>query len=307
MEMHRPLGLAGRTRGEPDQRHIVLAGLNGLETDRLLQREPVELGVVVGRAVETHHGLQRLVGFGAAGQLVHQARVTQRVGDFGLVDVFGEFGRAQHRHGVDDDGADLGRGKPASHHGGVVGRADQHTVAGLHLEVVDEGVGELVGPVGELLVGAPAAVADQGGVVAEPFLDHRVGELVADIQLVRIVEPVEHEIGPLALRREVVAGKRVYMCGFFQHAFNLAFLLTPFVHPNCMVIRFYHIRMRILSLWCLPAASFSGVSALCPAATTSIHKHQGQRHPYSSPHPRCRSGDSTNRTSRWAFQRRMFP
>ncbi len=47
MEMHRRLGFARRARGKAEQRDIVAAGLDRIEPHRLVQRHPVEFGVVV--------------------------------------------------------------------------------------------------------------------------------------------------------------------------------------------------------------------------------------------------------------------
>ena len=108
--------------------------------------------------------------------------------DLGLVDDLAQLAGAQHRHRVDHDGARLGGGQPARHHRRVVGRADQHPVAGLHAVVLGERVRQPVGPVGQLLVGAPAAVADERGVVAEALLDHAVGQLDGGVEVLGVVE-----------------------------------------------------------------------------------------------------------------------
>ena len=83
---------------------------------RLVERDAVELGVVVGGAVEADHLLEEPAVLGAGDQLVHQPRVAQRERDLRLVDDLGEFAGAQHRHGVDDDRAGLGGGEPAGDH-----------------------------------------------------------------------------------------------------------------------------------------------------------------------------------------------
>ena len=70
---------------------------------------------------------------------------------------------------------------------------------------------EPVGPVGQLLVGAAAAVADQRGVVAEAALDHAVGQLHRGVEALRIVETVEQELRPLVRRRQMVARERIGM------------------------------------------------------------------------------------------------
>ena len=86
VEMHRRLRLAGRAGGEAEQRDVVAAGRHRLEAHRLVERDAVELGVVVGGAVEADHLLQEAAVLGAGDQLVHQPRVAERERDLGLVD-----------------------------------------------------------------------------------------------------------------------------------------------------------------------------------------------------------------------------
>ena len=94
--------------------------------------------------------------------------------------------------------AGLGDRQPGRDHGRVVAGADQHAIARLDAEVFDQSVRQAVRPVGELLVGAAAAVADQRGVVAEALLDHAVGQLHGGVEVVWILEfgPIEEQVGP---------------------------------------------------------------------------------------------------------------
>ena len=71
---------------------------------------------------------------------------------------------------------------------------------------------QAVGPVGQLLVRAPPAVADQRRVVAESLLDQAVGQLDRGVEVLGVVEAVEQELRPLVERREMVAGERVDVC-----------------------------------------------------------------------------------------------
>ena len=129
---------------------------------------------MVGGAVEADDALEKAASLGAGDQFVEDAGVAQRELDFRLVDDLRQFPGPQHRHGVDDDGAGLGRGEPAGDHRGIVRRADQHPVAGLHAVILDERRGQPVAPVSKLLVGATPAMADQRCVVAEAALDHAI-------------------------------------------------------------------------------------------------------------------------------------
>ena len=60
VEMHGRLRLAGGAGGEAEQRHVVAAGLHRVEASPACQRDAVELGVVVGGAVEADHLLEEL-------------------------------------------------------------------------------------------------------------------------------------------------------------------------------------------------------------------------------------------------------
>ena len=75
---------------------------------------------------------------GGGDQLVGDAVVAERQADLGLVDDRGQLARAQQRHGVDRDGAGLGDREPDRHHRGVVAGSNEHAVAGLDAEVLDQ-------------------------------------------------------------------------------------------------------------------------------------------------------------------------
>ena len=213
VEVHRRLRLAGGAGGEAEEGDVVAAGADGLELHGLGEGGAVELGVVVGGAVEADDRLEEAAVLGAGDELVLDAGVAEGEGDLGLVDDLRELAGAEHRHGVDDDGAGLGGGEPGGDHGRVVGGADEDAVAGLDAVVLDEGMGDAVGPVGELLVGALAAVADEGDVVAEALLDEAVGELDGGVEVVGVVEAGEVEERPLVGGRQVVAGEGVGVGG----------------------------------------------------------------------------------------------
>ena len=205
MEMHRRLRLARGARGKAQQRDIVAAGLDRVEPHRLVQRHPVELGVMVGGAVEIHHLLEEFAGFCAGDQFVGDAAVGQRQRDLRLVDDLGQFAGAQHRHGVDDDGAGLGGRQPGRDQSGIVAGTDQHAVAGLDAVILDQRMRQAVGPVGEFLVGALAAVADQRDIVAEPLFDDAVGQFDRGVEIFGVLEfrPVQPQFRPLFWRRQI--------------------------------------------------------------------------------------------------------
>ena len=136
MEMHRRLRLARRARREAEQRDVVPAGSHRLVVHGLVERDAVELGVVVGGAVEPDHLREKPAVLGAGDELVHQPRVAQRERDLGLVDDLRQLAGPQHRHRVHDDRAGLGRRQPAGDHRRVVGRSDQHAMTRLHAVVL---------------------------------------------------------------------------------------------------------------------------------------------------------------------------
>ena len=199
MEMHRRLRLACRARGETQQGDVVPAGLDGIEPHRLVQRHPIEFGIVIGRAVEVHDLLEEAAGLRAGHEFIGDAAVGQRQRDLGLVDDLGQFARAQHRHGVDDDGARLRGREPRGDQRRIVARADQNAVAGLDAVILHQSMRKPVRPVGQFLVGALAAIADQRDAIAEPFLDDPVGQFDRGVEIVGILElrPVEQQFRPL--------------------------------------------------------------------------------------------------------------
>ncbi len=66
-----------------------------------------------------------------------------------------------------------------------------------------------VGPVRQFLVGTPPAVADQGGMIAKPLVDHPIGQFHSRVQSVGVVEPVQKQIGPGVFGRQIILRKRV--------------------------------------------------------------------------------------------------
>ncbi len=204
MKMHGRLGLAGGAGREAQQRDVIAPGLHGIEGHRLAQRDAVELGVVVRGAVETNHLLEVFAGLGAIDQLIHQPRVAERQRHLGLVDDLAQFAGTQHRHGVDDHGASFGRRQPACHQSRIVGGSDENAVARLYPEVLDQGLGDPIGPVGKLLVSAAASIADQRDMIAEAACHHAVGQFDGRVQLLGIVETGQQHLGPLLRRRKIV-------------------------------------------------------------------------------------------------------
>ena len=122
---------------------------------------------------------------------------------------------AQQRHGGHGDATGLHDREPAGREHGVVGRAQQHAVAGHQAHVLHQHVGDAVGLVLQIGVGPGQAgcadadpVAAAGGHVAVQQFGGAV-ELCGELQLGQ----VEDELGLLVGRRQVVAGKGVDVGG----------------------------------------------------------------------------------------------
>ena len=197
--MHGRLRLAGGARCKSKQGHIVATGFHRLELHRLVQRDAIKLGIVVRGAVEIDDLLEEAAGLGAGDEIIGDTAVGQRQRNLRLVDDLAQFAGTKHRHGVDDHGAGLGRRKPRGDQRRVVAGADQDAVARLDAVIFDQRMRKPVGPIGQLLVGTLAAIADQRNAVAHPLLDDAVGQLDGGVDIVRILElgPIEQHLRPL--------------------------------------------------------------------------------------------------------------
>ena len=93
--------------------------------------------------------------------------------------------------------------------------------------VLDQRMSEPVRPVGQLLVGAAAAIADQRDVVAEAALDVAVGQFDRGVEVIGILEfrPVEQDFRPQIERRKIVARKRIDMRGGAE--FDVRHVIAP--------------------------------------------------------------------------------
>jgi hypothetical protein len=172
-----------------------------------------ELGLVIGRAVEADDGGKEPAVAFARDHVLHQPRVAECMADLGLVHDLRQFTRPQHRHGVDHDRSRLGRSQPAGHHGRIVRRADQDAIARPHTVVVNQRIGDAIGPVTQFLVRAAPTVADQRNMVAEALLDHAIGQFDPDIQPFGIFETLKVQDRPGLFGWQSIARKGVRMAG----------------------------------------------------------------------------------------------
>jgi hypothetical protein len=195
--------------GSPVVPDVVAAGLHGVEPHRLVQRDAIEFGVVVRGAVEIHHLPEKPAGLGAGHQFIGDAAVGQRQRDLGLVDDLRQFTGTQHRHGVDDDGAGLGRRQPCRNQRRIVAGADQHPVAGLDAVILHQRMRQAVRPVGQFLVGTLTAVPDQRDAIAHALLDDAVGQFDRGVEILGILKlgPIERQLRPLLEWRQIAPRK----------------------------------------------------------------------------------------------------
>src|SRR3974390_2266514 len=103
MEMHCPLGLAGGAGSESEQGHVITPSVNSVKFDRFIQRNSIELGIMVGSAVEGDNLLEEPAVFSTSHQFVSDAAIAQTELDLCLVDYLAELARAQQWHSVHHD------------------------------------------------------------------------------------------------------------------------------------------------------------------------------------------------------------
>ena len=98
---------------------------------------------------------------------------------------------------------------------GLLPERIKHAIAGLDAVILDQRMRQPVRPVGELLIGAAAAIADQRDMVAEAPLDHAVGQFDRGVEALGILEfrAIQQDVRPLIERREIVAREGIDVCG----------------------------------------------------------------------------------------------
>ena len=76
MKVHRRLGRAGCSGGESEQGDVVAARGHGGQGHWLIESEAVELGVVIGGAVEADDAFEKAAVLGAGDQFIEDAGVA---------------------------------------------------------------------------------------------------------------------------------------------------------------------------------------------------------------------------------------
>ncbi len=208
--MHGRLGHAGGARGEGEQAGVVGRRIDvdeggGLTRHRRFQA--IGRGVVEAADAHRHGGLPDRIA-----QRISQPRIAQGEADLALGQDLPELLGAQQRHGGHGDRAHLHHREPTSRQHRVVGRAQQHAVAGHHAHLVHEHVGDAVGVFLQVGVGpAQAARRPDAQAIALAGGDAPVEQLGRAIEprwklQRRQIEAVDR----LELRRrQAIAGERV--------------------------------------------------------------------------------------------------
>jgi len=161
---------------------------------------------------ETQQVLQRCALLLRRLQFAEQRPVAQCVRDLRLGDHLRQFLGAQQRHGRHRDAAGLHHREPARHQHWLVGRAQQHAVAGHEAHVVHQHMGDAVGVLLQLGVGpGQACRRAQAGPVATAFGDMAVQQFARAVQPRRELQlgQLEQELGPLLARWQAFMGKGV--------------------------------------------------------------------------------------------------
>jgi hypothetical protein len=70
-------------------------------------------------------------------------------------------------------------------------------------------MGDAVGPIGELLIGAASSVADERDVIGETSVDHTIGQFDGRVEALRIFKAFEQKIRPLLGWRQLVRRESV--------------------------------------------------------------------------------------------------
>ncbi len=215
--MHGAFGHTGGARGEGQDTGVVRSGVHIGEHGAVAHHGGLQalFWCAAGCGVEVTDVVQHgALGVGSSGtQVVGQAHVTQRMGDFALSDHLLDFLGAQQGHGGHRNTTGLHHGKPAGHQHGVVGCTQQHTVAGHQTHVGDQHVGDAVGMCQQIGIGPAHTWRLDAHTVTPAFVDGPVEQLGGTVQLRRKLQfrQIEQVFGLLVRRRQPVIRKGIDM------------------------------------------------------------------------------------------------
>ncbi len=106
--------------------------------------------------------------------------------------------------------ARLGDRKPAGHHHGSVRSPQEHAIAADEAEILDQHAADGVDLRPELAVAQRLGVGDERGPIAVPRADRVVEEGDRAVELRRIAEGLDQQVGPLLAGRQPVVGERIH-------------------------------------------------------------------------------------------------
>ncbi len=212
VKMHGALGLAGGSRCEADQAHVVGSGVargegvkSGFGHQRFERVGPAVAPVddareIAGRRTSLLH-------------LVGEPMVAKGEPDFRLRDRIGDFLGAQQRHGRHHHAAGLEYCEISRHHHRAVGTAQQHAVAGHQGELAGEHIGDAVHALRELRIGERFRGRYQARPIAPAGCYPAIEQFAHAVQALGIVQlrQAEQKVRPLRGCRQIVARECVEM------------------------------------------------------------------------------------------------
>ena len=165
--------------------------------------------------VEIAHGLERAGFFLCTLYLGAQRSIAQRMADLRYVDDGGQLLGPQQRHGGHGNAPGLDNAKPARHHHGIVGCAQQHAIAGLEPQLLRQHIGDAIGLELQICIAPAQAFGLNAQTVAAPLAHMSIQQLHGTVKA--LGEPqlgqLENELGLLLGWRQVVGSKGIDMRG----------------------------------------------------------------------------------------------
>ena len=225
VKMHGGLGHTRGARGKTQQAGVGSSSVQSREFGAGLVHQGFQRIInTFGLDVEVAHGVQRVAFFLRALHLSAQRVVTQRVADLGDVHNRRQLLGAQQRHGSHGNTTGLDDAKPASHHHGVIGRAQQHAVARHQTQITGQHIGNLVGLGLQLRISPAQTGGLNAKTIATPLrhmLVQQLGHTVHALGELKLRQ-IEDKLRLQLHRWQMVCRKRINVSGV-GHDFNLLY------------------------------------------------------------------------------------
>ena len=213
MKVHGGFGDARGARGKAQQASVCRSRIDGVELCRCCLHQGLQR---IGRimAVEEQHMLQNRAFVFGTQYLGAQSLVAQRMADLRNIDNGGQLLGPQQRHGGHCHAASFHDAKPAGHHHRVVGRAQQHAVAG-HQALLHQHIGNAVGFFLQLGISPAHAFGLNAETLTSPFAHMLVEQFHRTVQSLGELQrgQLEEELGLQLGRRQMVSRKGIDMRG----------------------------------------------------------------------------------------------